>query len=45
LLPDLHEISSVVLRAAPDAERGTPYGTGDAADRALSALTEASVGD
>jgi len=45
LLPDLHEISSVVLREAPDAERGTPYGTGDAADRALSALTEASVGD
>lgn len=44
LLPGLEEIGEVVLRATPGGERGTPYGTGDAAHRALAAIADATPG-
>lgn len=43
LLPGLIDISAVVLRDLPEAERGAPYGDGDAAGRALQALADASA--
>lgn len=45
LLPNLEDIDDVVLRDAPDIERGAPYGDGDAAKRALAAIADAANGD
>ena len=40
LVPELGDLNAVVLRDAPSTPRAAPYGTGDAADRAIAALVE-----
>jgi UDP-N-acetylglucosamine 2-epimerase (non-hydrolysing) len=41
LAPELEDFSAVVLRGRPTGRRATPYGRGDAADRAVAAIAEA----